>query len=404
MDKLDCVVVGAGVVGLAVARGLALAGREVVVLESEAQIGMHTSSRNSEVIHAGIYYPEGSLKARLCVQGKWMLYEYCEQHRVSHKRIGKLIVASDGDDVEKLSAIERQARLNGVDDLRFLAVEEVADLEPAVVSQGALLSPSTGIVDTHELMTAFEGEIEAAGGAVLLNSKVTNLSAADGALRFEVGGEKFECKTLVNSAGLWATDLIAKSRLKPLPQEPLPQEPLPQKPLPQEPLPQEPLPQKPLPQKPLPREVTPATRYAKGHYYAYPGKSPFRHLVYPMPVETELGIHATNDLGGAVRFGPDASWVDTIDYDFDESRKDEFVAAIKRYFPDLDADKLTPAYTGIRPKLHDPGEPTTDFLIQSEKDHGIPGLVNLFGIESPGLTACLAIGEYVRKSLSGRGF
>jgi L-2-hydroxyglutarate oxidase LhgO len=371
MDKLDCVVVGAGVVGLAVARALALAGREVVVLESESQIGMHTSSRNSEVIHAGIYYPEGSLKARLCVQGKWMLYEYCEQHHVSHKRIGKLIVASSQDDVEKLAAIERQARLNGVDDLRFLDAEEVADLEPAVVSQGALLSPSTGIVDTHELMTAFEGEIEAAGGAVLLNSKVTNLGAADGALRFEVGGEKFECETLVNSAGLWATEL-ANNIGRPLGRAPTGQ--------------------------------APTTRFAKGHYYAYPGKSPFRHLVYPMPVETELGIHATNDLGGAVRFGPDASWVDTIDYDFDESRKDEFVAAIKRYFPDLDADKLTPAYTGIRPKLHDPGEPTTDFLIQSEKDHGIPGLVNLFGIESPGLTACLAIGEYVRKSLSGRGF
>ena len=300
MDRLDCVVVGAGIIGLAVARSLARSGREVLVLETESQVGMHASSRNSEVIHAGIYYPEDSLKAHLCVQGKEMLYRYCEAHHVAHQRIGKLIVAADRDDVDKLQAIERQARLNGVDDLQFLDASEVGDLEPALVSHGALLSPSTGIIDTHELVTALEGEIEATGGTVLLNNEVTNLIAAGGGLTFEAGGETFACKTLVNSAGLWAADLVANIGLA--------------------------------------ASGTPTSYLAKGHYFAYPGKSPFRHLVYPVPVDGGLGIHATNDMGGAARFGPDVTWVDGIDYRFDEGRREDFAPAIRRYFPGLDAD------------------------------------------------------------------
>jgi len=337
-ERLDCVIAGAGVVGLAIARSLAESGREVLVLESEPQIGMHSSSRNSEVIHAGLYYPEDSLKARLCVAGKKMLYRYCEAHQVGHQHIGKLIVAAQQIDVDKLKAIERQAQLNGVDDLRFLDVAEVKELEPAVASYGALWSPSTGIVDSHQLMMALQAEIETAGGMVVLNSKVTNLVPEDGGLQFDTGGETFVCKTFVNSAGLWAQELV--SRLKPLLQLP--------------------------------------AHYAKGHYFAYQGKSPFRHLVYPLPFDGGLGIHATNDLSGAVRFGPDVTWVDEIDYDFDESRKADFVTAIK---------------------LAGPGAAFTDFEIQFEAHHGVPGLVNLFGIDSPGLSACLAIGDFIGHNL-----
>lgn len=361
-ERLDCVIAGAGVVGLAVARSLAMSGREVLVLESEPQIGMHSSSRNSEVIHAGLYYPEDSLKARLCVAGKEMLYRYCETHQVGHQRIGKLIVASAPDDIGKLEAIERQARLNGVDDLRFLDANEVRKLEPAVESCGALLSPSTGIIDSHQLMMSLQAEIEAAGGMVVLNSEVTKLVLKDGELRFDTGGETFGCGTFVNAAGLRAISLL--SRLKPLVQTNLPQ-----------------------------------PFFAKGCYYAYQGASPFRHLVYPLPFDGGLGIHATNDLSGAVRFGPDVTWVDEVDYDFDDSRKSEFVTAIKSYFPGLDEFKLMHAYTGIRPKLAGPRAPFTDFEIQFDADHGVPGLVNLLGIESPGLSACLAIGELIRHNV-----
>ena len=366
-DQLDCVVVGAGVIGLAIARSLTLAGREVVVLEAEPQIGLHTSSRNSEVIHAGLYYPEDSLKARLCVQGKEMLYAYCEEHRVGCNRLGKLIVAPNDGALDRLREIKTQAARNGVTDLTYLSVDDVRELEPDLVCGGGLLSPSTGIVDSHALMIALQAEIEANGAAVICNSEVTNLQVVDHGLSFDCGDETFVCGTLVNSAGLWAQKLVSgigcrHGHLSPV--------------------------------------FSPQTHFAKGHYYAYQGKSPFKHLVYPLPHGSGLGIHATNDLSGAARFGPDVTWVDSINYDFDESHKPDFVAAIKSYFAGLDEDKLTPAYTGVRPKLVGPGGAFADFQIQGEAEHGVPGLISLFGIESPGLTACLAIGDFVNKILS----
>ncbi len=356
-DKLDCVVIGAGVIGLAIARALAMSGREVVVLEGEAQVGTHSSSRNSEVIHAGIYYPENSLKARLCVRGKQMLYDFCVERSVAHQRIGKLIVASNTGDLDKLRELHRQAKANGVDDLRFIDADTVRELEPNVDSVGALLSPSTGIVDSHGLMSALQADVEAHGGVVLVNSPVTDINASDDGFEFDVGEAAFACRSLVNSAGLGAVAVVPTGRAS---------------------------------------RSAPTVRFAKGHYFTYQGKSPFKHLIYPVPSGGGLGIHATNDLGGSVRFGPDVSWVESVDYEFDESRKPAFVAAIKSYFPGLDESKLVPAYTGIRPKLHGAGEPAADFVIQGAADHGVRGLVNLFGIESPGLTSCLAIGEYIK--------
>lgn len=356
-DKLDCVVVGAGVVGLAVARSVARSGRQVVVLDAESQIGTHSSSRNSEVIHAGIYYPEKSLKARLCVRGRDMLYRYCETHGIAHQRIGKLIVATGEAELPKLDALRQQAALNGVDDLQFITAEEARKIEPNVESVGALLSPSTGIVDSHALMTALQAELEESDGVVVLNSRVSNVNPFEDGIEFQVGDERFECVTLINSAGLGAVELMSDALCL--------------------------------------ADNAPTMHLAKGHYFSYQGKSPFGHLIYPLPSGGGLGIHATNDLAGVARFGPDVIWVDSLDYEFDESRKADFVAAIKNYFPDLDADRLIPGYTGIRPKLHGPDEPAPDFLIQGERDHGVRGLVNLMGIESPGLTASLAIAEHV---------
>ena len=364
-DKLDCVVIGAGVIGLAIARALAMSGREVVVLEGEAQVGTHSSSRNSEVIHAGIYYPEKSLKARLCVRGKQMLYDFCVERSVAHQRIGKLIVASNTGDLDKLRKLQQQAETNGVDDLMFVDADTVRELEPNVDSVGALLSPSTGIVDSHGLMSALQADVEAHGGVVLVNSPVTDINASDDGFEFDVGEAAFACRSLVNSAGLGAVAVAQTIRVS----------------------------------RGAPTESFPTIRFAKGHYFEYQGTSPFEHLIYPVPSGGGLGIHATNDLAGKVRFGPDVSWVESIDYKFDESRRPEFVTAIMSYFPGLDESKLVPAYTGIRPKLHGAGEPAADFIIQGAADHGVRSLVNLFGIESPGLTSCLAIGEYVKELL-----
>ncbi|MDP1830942.1 MAG: NAD(P)/FAD-dependent oxidoreductase [Geothrix sp.] len=361
MDRVDCIVIGAGVVGLALARHLALKGREVVLLEAEDRIGTGISSRNSEVIHAGIYYPAGSLKARLCLAGNRALYAYCEARSVGHRRCGKLIVATDAAQTGALRQLRSRAETNGVGDLQWLEAAAARHLEPNIHCTAALLSPSTGIVDSHGLMRALRMDAEAAGAAVVLKSPVLGGRRLPGGLEVKVGGG--DPMTLLagrvfNCAGLGALALARAFegiRLDNLP--------------------------------PLPR------RFAKGNYYGLSGAAPFSRLVYPVPSQGGLGVHLTLDLGGQARFGPDVEWVDREDYTVDPRRADAFYAEVRKYWPGLPEGSLHPDYAGIRPKLHGPGEPAPDFLIQREDAHGVPGLVNLFGIESPGLTACLALAE-----------
>lgn len=358
-EQLDCVVIGAGVVGLAVARSLAMAGHYVVVLEREEQPGMHASSRNSEVMHAGLYYPDNSLKAELCVAGNEMLYAYCHEHGVPVNRLGKLVVACGDEDVEQLHVIKSQAERNGVTNLSLLDAQQAVELQPQLVCSAALLSPSTGIIDSHALMLALQADIEAYGGAVVCNSDVSEVVVHNDGFYIALGsadGEEYVCNTLVNSAGLEAPS-VARA---------------------------------------LGISGDDRDYIAKGHYFAYQGPAPFTQLVYPLPSDSSLGIHSTIDMHGGTRFGPDLSFVDEADYAFDDTRKPEFVAAIRKYFPGLDEDKLVPGYTGLRPNLAGPGEATADFVIQDEEQHGVRGLINLIGIDSPGLTSCLAIGEYVR--------
>lgn len=364
-ERIDCAIIGAGVVGLAVARRLALDGHEVVVLEAEEAIGTHTSSRNSEVIHAGIYYPTGSLKARLCVAGKHALYRYCAEHDVAHKRIGKLVVATDHDQIAALHKYRKQAEINGVDDLRMLSAREVAALEPEVRGVAGFLSPSTGIVDSHGLMLACLGDAQAHGAALALASPVLSGVIREDGILLEVGGReamRVICNKVVNAAGLNA-QALARSL------------------------------------KGIPPASVPPTYYAIGHYYVLAGKAPFKRLIYPVARQDWLGVHVTVDLGGQVKFGPDFNWIDRIDYRFDESREAAFYAAIRRYYPGLEDGALRPGYTGIRPKIAGPGEPAPDFLIQGPRDHGVTGLVNLYGIESPGLTSSLAIADHVASLL-----
>jgi L-2-hydroxyglutarate oxidase LhgO len=363
MERADCVVIGAGVVGLAVARQLAMRGREVVLLEAEDRIGTGISSRNSEVIHAGIYYPANSLKAWLCVAGNRALYAYCEARGVNHRRCGKLIVATNDAQIETLRQIRGRAETNGVLGLQWLTANEAQALEPRLHCTAALLSPSTGIIDSHGLMRALCADAERAGASVVLKSPVRGgRSTADG-IEIDVGGE--ESMTLLagrvfNCAGLGA--LAVAHALQGARREALPA---------------------------LPRS------FAKGNYYGLSGAAPFSRLVYPVPAEGGLGVHLTLDLGGQARFGPDVEWVEREDYDVDPRRADGFYAEVRKYWPDLADGALHPDYAGIRPKLHGPGEPAPDFLIQREDSHGVPGLVNLLGIESPGLTACLALAEEV---------
>jgi L-2-hydroxyglutarate oxidase LhgO len=358
----DVAVIGGGVVGLAVARALALAGREVFLLESERFIGFHTSSRNSEVIHAGIYYPPGSLKARLCVEGRDALYAYCAGRSIAHVRTGKLIVATSAEEIPALERIQSVAEANGVDNLRWLSASEVHALEPEVSSVRGLLSPSTGIVDSHGLMAALQRDAEGAGAHVLLRTPVVSGRVEEGGIELALGGDepaRVRFRVVVNSAGLWAQD-VARSL------------------------------------EGLPPSSIPPQRFAKAHYFILSGPSPFRRLVYPVPVPGGLGTHVTLDLTGRARFGPDVEWVDGVDYAFDEGRAAGFYASIRRFYPGLKDGGLEPGYTGIRPKTTGPKEPAGDFLVHGPEAHGVPGLVNLYGIESPGLTAALPLAELVR--------
>ena len=352
--------IGAGVVGLAVARALALRGREVIVMEAANAIGTGTSSRNSEVIHAGIYYPTRSLKARLCVQGKALLYAYCAERGVPHRRCGKLLVATSAAQLASLESIEQRARANAVTDLQWLSRAQALALEPALDCVGALHSPSTGIVDSHALMLALQGDLEHAGGLVALNSPLALAEITPEAINLVAkDGTRLQAKTVVNAAGLQAPLLATRFAG-------------------------------------LSAAHIPVAHYAKGSYFTLAGKAPFSRLIYPVPEAAGLGVHLTLDLGGQAKFGPDVQWVDSPDdLLVDPARGDAFYAEVRKYWPGLRDGALAPAYAGMRPKIHGPEEPAADFVIQGQAVHGVPGLVNLFGIESPGLTSALAIGEHV---------
>ena len=364
VDKVDGVVIGAGVVGLAVARALALskagAGKEWLILEAAPAIGTGTSSRNSEVIHAGIYYAKGSLKARWCVQGREMLYAYAQERGVPHQRCGKLIVATQESQVAQLQGIQDKVRANGVNDLAWLSAEQAQAMEPALSCLAALHSPSTGIVDSHALMLSYQGDFENAGGLVALNSPVASAQfTADGWLVTMVDGTELLAKTLVNAAGLTAPWLAKKFNG-------------------------------------LDAKHVPTAFFAKGNYFTLAGKSPFSHLIYPVPEAAGLGVHLTLDLGGQAKFGPDVQWVDSPD-DLVVSPEHEqlFYTEVRKYWPGLQDGALIPGYAGMRPKLHAPDEAAADFMLYGPAHHGHAGLVSLMGIESPGLTSALAIGEAV---------
>ncbi|WP_214470362.1 NAD(P)/FAD-dependent oxidoreductase [Mesorhizobium sp. dw_380] len=363
MQTVDCVVAGAGVVGLTIARALAVSGREVVVIEQAGAIGTVTSSRNSEVIHAGLYYAPGSLKARLCVEGRQRLYAYCAEHDIAHARTGKLIVASEPGQIDGLRTIAANARRCGVDDLQLLTRGEAEKLEPALTCAGALLSPSTGIVDSHALMLSLRGDAEAAGASVAFLTAFSGAAIEPDGIRIDTrdtNGETFVLKAhaFINAAGLDAPALAGQV-------------------------------------DGFPGDLIPRQWLARGNYFALPGRSPFSRLIYPVPVEGGLGVHLTLDLAGSARFGPDVEWIERVDYTVDPGRGAVFYEAIRRYWPDLGDGALQPAYAGIRPKLSGPGQPAADFLVQGPADHGAGQIVNLFGIESPGLTASLAIADHV---------
>jgi L-2-hydroxyglutarate oxidase LhgO len=361
LSDVDALVVGAGVIGLAVARALAREGRSVLVVEAGSLTGGETSSRNSEVIHSGIYYPAGSLKARLCVRGRELLYAFCTAHGVPHWRCGKLIVAADTDELAGLEALARKGAANGVDDLQLLSAARATALEPALACVGALLAPSTGIIDSHAFMLALQGEAEAAGAMFGFRAPFVSARREGAGFSVEIGGAepmRLEVGAIVNSAGL-AASRVARGI------------------------------------EGLAAAAVPETRYAKGNYFALAGRSPFSRLIYPAPQTHGLGVHLTFDLGGQARFGPDVEWVNEIGYDVDPERVRGFAEEIRRYWPGLPEDALSPAYSGIRPKISGPADVAADFRIDGPERHGCTGLVNLFGIESPGLTSSLAIAEEV---------
>jgi L-2-hydroxyglutarate oxidase LhgO len=361
MDKVECVVIGAGVIGLAVARQLAQSGREVIVLEAAEGIGTVTSSRNSEVIHAGIYYKAGSLMARMCVAGKHALYRYCNEHGVPHKNCGKLIVATTPAETEKLDSIRAHAQANGVLDMKVLSGDEARALEPALKCDAALLSPSTGIIDSHAYMLALRGDAEDAGAAFAFHTPLIRAKANAGMIELEAGGEApmtLACNLLVNAAGLEAP---ATARII----------------------------------EDMPIDKIPTAYLAKGNYFSCSKKAPFSRLIYPVPEPGGLGVHLTLDMAGQARFGPDVEWVDHIDYEVNPARAERFYPAIRKYWPTLPDGALMPSYSGMRPKIVPPAVASQDFLIQGPRDHGVDGLINLFGIESPGLTSSLAIADHV---------
>jgi L-2-hydroxyglutarate oxidase LhgO len=361
MDRVECVIVGAGVVGLAIARRLARSGREVIVLEAAEAIGTATSSRSSEVIHAGIYYPAGSLMARTCVSGRRALYAYCREYGIPHRNCGKLIVATTEQEAGRLRSIRAHAEANGVEDLQLLNGDDARALEPALCCVAALLSPSTGIIDSHAFMLALRGDAERDAAAFAFHTPLLRARATPRGLEIETGGDTpmtLACDLLVNAAGLGAP-AVARS-VEGMPMD----------------------------------RIAPAY-LAKGNYFSCSIQTPFSRLIYPVPEPGGLGVHLTLDLAGQARFGPDVEWIDTPDYDVDPARAARFYPAIRRYWPELPDDALIPAYSGIRPKIVPPAVAVQDFMIEGPADHGVAGLINLFGIESPGLTASLAIADHV---------
>ncbi len=364
--EIDCVVAGAGAIGLAVARELAQAGRDVLILESEEAFGRGVSSRSSEVIHAGMYYPAGSLRAQLCVEGKWLLYDFMNKHNVAHTNCGKLIVACEVDEVATLDGIIAKGAVNGVDDLEMLDQRQARALEPELSCVAAVLSPSTGMMDSAGIMLALLGEAENAGATLATRSPVAGGRVGGTQIEIDVGGAEpmtVGCNLFVNSTSLNAP--LLASRLQG-----------------------------------LDAAHVPTAYYGKGSYFSIAGKAPFNRLIYPCPVVGGLGVHLTIDVGGQARFGPDVEWVAEPDYNVDPARGDEFYGLVRRYWPGLPDGALQPSYAGVRPKIVPPGKQTQDFRIDGPQVHGVPGLINLFGMESPGLTSSLAIGRYVMKMVS----
>lgn len=364
-EQVECVVIGAGVIGLAIARQLAQSGREVLILERENQFGTQLSSRNSGVIHSGIYYPTQTLKASLCLRGSSMLYRFCEQRKVDHSRCGKLIVATQESQLGSLQQLQSLARVNGVKGVEWLEKDAVSDLEPEVQCMAALHCSSTGVVDAYGLMLALLGDSEQAGAILSLGSEVKRISVENAQLEVDVignGAITLQAKEVVNCSGLSAQSLALTCAA-------------------------------------LPSNLVPAAFYAKGNYCSYAGPKPFQRLIYPMPSQEGLGIHATMDLGGQLRFGPDVEWVDEVDFKVNETCRERFINSIREYWPGINAKVLMPDFASIRPKTVGPGEESGDFWVQSSAEHGVRGLYNLYGIESPGLTSCMAIAEYTMQQM-----